>query len=187
MTTKSLGNIRLAAGESRGDLLYNAYHLLTQLSAMYTHFNAQAQSKEHKTVFENLSVDILTDIGDLYIVWESIDKTSHAVKDNGALANRLILTCNHLYRVITLTDTWTSFVKTATLSGLLERKWLRILSALKEDAGKELAVLTELTIRAEQRMKLVTAHLEKMKIKERQTQQAFDSADLILLDRSFGF
>jgi hypothetical protein len=187
MTTKSVGNIRLAAGDGRSDLLYNAYHLLTQLSAMYTHFTSHAQSPEHKQVYENLSVDILTDIGDLYVAWEVLDKNSKPVREPQRLAKTLVLTCNQLFRVIALTDAWTSFVKTTTLAGFLERKWLRVLKALKENAGKESAVLSELSKRAEARAHTVSLQLEKVKTHERQTQKAFDTAEMTLLEKTFGF
>ncbi len=187
MTTRPVGNIRLSSGDGRNDLLYNGYHLLTQLSAMYTHFTAHAQSAEHKQVYENLSLDILTDIGDLYIAWEAFDKDSKPVTDAKKLAKRLVLTCNHLFKVITLTDAWTPFIRTATLANYLERRWLRILAALIDGAGKETAVLTELSARADVRAKLVTTHLEKTRLKDRYTQKSFDAADRILLDKSFGF
>ena len=187
MTTKSVGNIRLATGDGRSDLLYNAYHLLTQLSALYSHFTASAQAAEHKQVFESLSVDILTDIGDLYIALQASDKGSKPPSNAKKINTSLVLTCNHLFRVITLTDAWTPFVRNAKISGFLERKWLRILAALEEGAGKELVVLNDLTKRAEIRAQTVKMHLEKVIMKDRQTQKAFDVAEITLLDKSFGF
>ena len=187
MTTKSVGNIRLAAGDSRNDLLYNAYHLLTQLSAMYTHFTSHTQSAEHKQAFESLSFDILTDIGNLYVAWESLDKSSKPLPTPKKISVSLVLTCNHLFRVITLTDGWTPFFRNARIACLIERKWLRILAALKEGAGKESVVLNDLSKRADIRAQTVMKHLEKVTMKDRQTQNAFDAADMALLDKSFGY
>jgi hypothetical protein len=154
---------------------------------MYTHFTANTQSAEHKKIFENLSVDILTDIGDLYIAWESLDRKEKPLSNGKKLSMRLVLTCNQLFRVITLANAWTPFVRTAKISGFLERKWLRILADLKVDAGKELAVLNDLSRRAEIRARTVKLALEKVVTKDYQTQAAFDTAEITLLDKSFGF
>lgn len=186
MTKKSVANIRFAAGDARSDLLYNAYHLLTQLSAMYTHFTANVQSGEHQQIFETLSIEILTDIGDLYVAWESSDRSSIAPSSAKKTNMSLMLTCNHLFRVVTLTDAWTPFVRYARIAGYLERKWLRILTELKQDAGIELVVLIELSKRAELRAQSIMEHLDKIITKDGQVQKAFD-AEISLLDKSLGF
>jgi hypothetical protein len=154
---------------------------------MYTHFTAHVQLVEQKQVFESLSLDLLNDIGDLYVAWESLDVGSKPLSNAKKTNKSLVLTCNHLFRVFNLTDTWTPFSRHAKIAGFLERKWLRILSALKEGAGKELVVLNDLSKRSELRAQIVMKHLEKVVLKDHQTQRAFDAAEAALLDKSFGF
>jgi hypothetical protein len=188
MTSITIGNIRLAAGSDRSGILYNAYHLLTQMSALYAHFSQYAQTAEQKKFFAGFSDGIIMDIGNFYIAWEGLDKKNNQEVPNGwQLAERVIHTCSQFLKIMQLTNEWTPFTKTTDLSILCEKRWRSILIQLCVGAGKEAAVLNELRKVSEDREQSQCRERDKYRVADRRTQDAFDSADFSLLEKSFGF
>lgn len=182
------GNIRLATGGDRNSILYNAYHLITQMAAFYGNVSQQTRPKFEQAVFTRLSDAVIKDLGELYIAWESLDKTNIIPLTQGeALARRVTHTCGQFSKIMHGANEWTPFLKMLALVVLIEKRWIRILKSLTQGAGKEAAVLAGLIAAAEGRSRLVTADLHQKRLAGRLTQDAFDAADQSLLDKSFGF
>lgn len=188
MSAITVGNIRLAAGSDKNSVLYNAYHLLTQISALYAHFSLYVQSYDHKMVILSFGDEVVSDIGDFYLVWEGLDKTvEEAIPSGKELAVLMVHTCQQFAKIIELSNEWTSYGKMTSLLLLSERRWRRLLTKLLLGAGKEGSVLNELKTRCEDRGQRLARELQKSKVFDRQTQNAFDVADHSLLEKSFGF
>lgn len=188
MSNITVGNIRLAAGSDKNSILYNAYHLLTQISALYAHFSLYARSVEHKQVILGIGDEIIGDIGDFYIIWEGLDKSVQEPLPAGKkLAPLMVHTCRQFTKIIEHSNEWTPFGKMGSLLILAERRWRRILVGMRDGAGKEAAVLSGLQARCEGRGQRINREMQTNRIVERQTQNAFDAAEQSFLDKSFGF
>lgn len=188
MSANTVGNIRLAAGSDRASMLYNSYHLITQMAAFYANASQHRRPAQERAVFEQLSDDLIRELGDLYMAWGSLDKDSAApVPESGRLTLLINHTCSQFSTIITQAGEWTPVTKILSLTVLMEKRWVRILTALKQGAGKELAVLAELEARSEARMEKIKSELQRRRLAGRMTQDSFDAADSSLLDKSFGF
>jgi hypothetical protein len=188
MSANTVGNIRLAAGSDRASILYNAYHLITQMAAFYANASQQRRPAQERAVFEQLSDDLIRELGDLYMAWEGLDTERAApVPDSARLVRRVSHTCAQFSTIIARAGEWTPVTRMLALTVLMEKRWVRILKALKEGAGKESAVLSELTSRSEARREMIGAELQRRRLAGRMTQDSFDAADSSLLDKSFGF
>lgn len=125
--------MRLAPLQDPGASLYNSYHFLTQLSALY----AAAVGFDHhalgKATWEDLCDLVLADLGDLYVAWEAVlkkGKTGIPMPDDPVLGKVIVQACLRADVLMRHLNVWTPIQRVARLLVLFERRWQKLLTAL---------------------------------------------------------
>lgn len=123
--------IRLARIGEPGANLYNAYNYLTQVSTLY----AQAVQGESRggdqRAWQELCDEALSDLGDVFHVWEIALKDGRSGKaqlDDARLGAVIVRDCQRAAKLMDHVGVWTPRARTAGLLRHCERQWRRILT-----------------------------------------------------------
>lgn len=125
--------IRLARPDEPGATFYNAYHYLTQISALYAQAGQYDQKAEHRDLWFELCDGTLKDLGDVFNVWDAMVKDvriSKATTDDGKLHAVIERACHRSALLLDRVNVWTPVERWVRLVGLCERRWQRVLARL---------------------------------------------------------
>lgn len=137
MTQKKseLPKILLAKAEEPTAAIYNSYHYLTEISALYSQAAQYEQDAEHRAKWQAICDSTLQDLGDVFVAWESTQKAGKNIKPATtstkiySLINR---SCKQAIVIVENVNLWTPVERWARLLDLCERRWQRILIGLSE-------------------------------------------------------
>jgi hypothetical protein len=161
--------MRLAPVQDPGASLYNSYHYLTQVSALY----AAAVGFDHhalaKSTWEDLCDLVLQDLGDLYTAWETVlnkGKTGIPMPDDPVLGKVIVRACERADVMMRHLNVWTPIQRVARVLYLCERHWQRLLHSLAAECPELAAPLAAIRSGSLDRASRLTGLLEKYRQEE---------------------
>lgn len=121
------------SANSLGADLLSAYQLLTLISALYAQAGTFEQKKANTPLWNDLTDQIIADLGELYSAWDFCLKTAAAPTAVGTARNASLARGAHRVEVLTRgLDLWTPSHRWARVLRQLEAAWQRRVSELFE-------------------------------------------------------
>lgn len=146
-----LPQVRLAAADDRGAEVYNCYHLLSQLLALYSEAAQSDPHLETRSDWADLAEQCVEDLGELFAIWEAVAQPSGAsqlVPVDPRLHADLRSTCLRTAVLVRSLNIWVPFDRWARLLALVERKWIRLATRMESAVGDQATRLVRLRERA---------------------------------------
>lgn len=143
--------VRLASAEDRGAEVYNCYHLLSQLLALYTEAAQHDPHLETRGDWAEFAEQCVEDIGELFAIWEVVAQSPklpiRLIGDDRLHAD-VRSACLRTAVLVRTLNVWVPFDRWARILVLLERKWIRLATRLEGGVGEQATRLVRLRQRA---------------------------------------
>ena len=135
-----------------GANLYNAYHYLTQLSALYAQAAEVDPTVDGKAEWNRLCDQVIVDLGVLVAAWETTlaeARMGHASNVPTVGAQRLVLSARRLARLAGLLNIWVPMDRWTRIALRCETRWQRLLGGFT-DASPTVKVKLQPVVQASQ-------------------------------------
>lgn len=155
--------LRLASETALSSSLYNVYHFLTQVAGLYAQAAENEKLAFRRQVFLQLSDQALSDLGEIYSLWDETLHDKEIVRDE-KLASFVSRSCARTDHLIALLTIWAPALKWIKALQLCERRYGRILNAVaghKVSASSRLKVLTDSGVKRQGLLGGLLAAIEK--------------------------
>lgn len=178
----SVPQARLAAAADPGANVYNAYHLLMQLSGLYAQAAASDHHAEGCAVWGELADQCIEDLGELFGVWSIVARraATPGSTPDARLFSDLRSTCVRAEVMVRMLNVWIPLRRWARLLGLVERKWGRLAARLAPQVGDEAKRIEQLRERATGRGQRVLGLCESYTSEQARLDAAFDASTALL-------
>lgn len=176
--TTPVSRIRLAQPGERGANLYNGYHLLTQLAAVYAQMVELDHRAPGRVLLAELADSAMNDLGDVYTAWEQVlnsPQPSGSTLDDAALGLVVRRACVRVDAAVAATNAWTVLRKWVQLAFLAERRWQKLLAEFAQRESRLEGKLTRVVRASQDR----ASRLSGLKEKYDRESQAMARADQI--------
>jgi hypothetical protein len=180
----SVPQVRLAAATDPGADVYNAYHLLMQLSGLYAQAAASDHHVEGRTLWGALADQCVEDLGELFGIWSVVAQRAEtpALTPDAQLFFDLRSACMRAEVMVRMLNVWVPLQRWARLLGLVERKWGRLAARLAPRAGDQAKRLEQLRERATARGQRVLGLYESYRSEQARLDAAFDASATLLIN-----
>jgi hypothetical protein len=172
----------LAAAADPGADVYNAYHLLTQLSGLYAQAAASDHHAEGRAVWGELADQCVDDLGELFGVWSIVAPRAHTPgpTPDAHLFGDVRSACVRAEVMVRMLNIWIPLQRWARLLGLVERKWGRLAARLAPQVGDQAKRIDLLRERATARGQRVLGLYESYTSELARLDAAFDASATLL-------